>query len=226
MKKAFLILIILAIGAGGYYFYSQKNKKPPIRVDENGQEIIGLRVIQDDSLFGWMKRKKTVRCQLTNDQGEITMMVKNDKVRIEGIPYMFGGQNTEADNNGISLTDGDWIYMWSGQTGTKMNLKTIEAGMTEEQKANAADYNWENSAKNWENDYKYECAEKGLADDLFIPPADVVFTDMSDTLEKARSAVKNLQDNLPAGQNINQEDIEAEMEKAQKDAASSDDPSL
>ena len=68
-------------------------------------------------------------------------------------------------------------------------------------------------AKKWETAYKYDCAEKGLADDLFIPPTGVNFTDMTNTITEAQAAVKSLQDNSPASQNINQEDIEAEIEK-------------
>jgi len=226
MKKVFLILIILALAGGGFYFYSQKNKKPAVRVDANGKEIIGLRVVQDDSLNGWIKRKRTVQCKLTNEQGELTIKVKNDKVRIEGIPYAFGGQSADADNNGISLTDGDWVYIWNGQTGTKMNLKNMQAGMTEEQKIKAADYSWEDSVKKWESAYKYDCAEKGLGDDLFIPPTDVVFTDMTDMMTNAQEAVKNLQENLPAGRTINQEDIEAQMQKSQENAAGSEAPGI
>jgi hypothetical protein len=193
MKKAFLILVIIILGVGGFYFYSQKNKKPVVRVDSNGQEIVGLRVIQDDSLTGWIKRKKTVQCKVASTEGEITMMVKNDKVRIEGIPYAFGSNS--GGNFGVSLTDGDMLYLWDNRenTGVKINIIEINDKMTAAQKSDTIQYSWEESAKNWETAYKYECAEKGLADDLFIPPTGVNFTDMTNNMTDSQAAVKSLQ---------------------------------
>jgi len=211
MKKIILIVIILLAVIGGLYFYNQKIKKSAPAVTNNVNQRVGLHVVDDNTLTGWLKRKKTVECEVTTGSGVIKMMVKNDKVRIEGIPYAFGQSGSQP--NGYSLTDEDWVYLWSGSEGTKFNLTEVQASLTEEQKNKTAAYSWEQSAIVWESENKYDCQEKKLADSLFIPPTEINFVDMTETLETAQAAAEKARGNLAPGQNLNQEDIEEQMEK-------------
>jgi hypothetical protein len=219
MKKPIIIVIILIIIiVGGFWFFSGRNKTanaPVLKVGDigkNGKPIVGLTVTNDDSIAGWLKRTRTVECDITADSGTIKMLVKNGKVRTEGIPYAFGQDIHGTD--GVSLTDGDWIYMWGGQQGTKLNLKQLQADMTAEQKANAAAYSWEDSAKLWGDKYQYKCQEKDLSDSLFTAPANISFNDLTITMVDAQKAVQDLQKN--ASGTVNAEDIQAQMEKLKK----------
>jgi hypothetical protein len=115
----------------------------------------------------------------------------------------------------VSLTDGDWYYIWADKQGTKMNLKTLQAAMSPEQKAKATEYSWQDSSKKWENEYQYNCQEKLLTDNLFIPPADIQFNDMTDTLKDLQQVGQDLQQKAGSG-TVNQEDIEAQLEQLNK----------
>lgn len=213
MKKIFTIIIIIILIAGGYYFWNQaKARKAAEEAAKNKVEFKGLRVVENNTLLGWLKRKDGVECKLASSQGEeIIIKTKNDKARMEGMPYAFGENSNE--NDGKAITNGGWVYMWSGFKGTKIQLEAVKAGMSEEQTAKAKDYNWEDQAKSWEDaGYTFTCDYEKFSDDDFNPPEDVTFTDMTDTLIGAQKAVEDLKQATPGG-NINMEDIEAEMEK-------------
>jgi hypothetical protein len=220
MKKLIIIVIILIVVGGGayWYFFSRNKSQAPVLkvgdIGKNGEPIVGLTVTPDNSLYGWLRRGIPVECDITSDSGTIKMMVKNDKVRTEGIPYAFG-QNIHG-TDGVSLADGDWLYMWSGQQGTKLNIKQMQAGQTADQKAKAVNYSWQDSAKDWQSKYQYNCQEKNLADDLFIAPAGVTFNDMTSTMLDAQKAAADLQKKAGVGKTLNAEDIQAQMEKLKK----------
>ncbi len=61
-----------------------------------------------------MKKGGAVKCSLNMTEGNIVMMTKNNNVRIEGIPFFSSTSTGEAPqaDNGVSLTLGDWVYMW------------------------------------------------------------------------------------------------------------------
>ena len=212
MKKVFIIIVvILIIGAGAYWFTRQKPVAkvavlPP--VVNNGKP--GMHVEDDPSLFGWMSRGKSAQCDLTGSQGNLTVYTKNNKIRIEGVPYAFN--SAAPASSGVSLTDGEWVYMWSGDQGTKLNMTTLQATMSAEQKAKATDYSWQDSAKKWETEYKYNCRETTLSDDLFTPPSSVKFNDMTVTFKDLQQVGQDLQ-NKAQGGTVNQEDISAQLEK-------------
>jgi hypothetical protein len=214
MKKVIIIIVaLLVVGAGGYFAFTKGKGSKNIELDK--PEITsGLKVMENKSLMGWLKKGKSVECTLSTEEGTITMKTKDNKVRIEGLPYMFGGSDTsEPDFNGVSLTTGDWVYMWSGDKGTKMNIKAMQETMDEEQKEKAEDYDWEETAQGWEALYQYECQEKRLSDDLFEPPTDVEFTDWTEMMANMQQMSQQLQEKFGEGENMNMEDIEEQLEK-------------
>lgn len=216
MKKGIIIAVIaILLAGGGYWLYSQNAKPKPIYEDPNPGEKKGLTVLENTTLEGWLKKGKAVECELTTEQGTVKVMTKDGKVRIEGIPYMFGENMAEPKNDGISLTDGDWMYMWSGTKGTKMNIKAMQETMTEEQKVKES-YSWEDNVKNWENlGTKYDCAEKKLSDDLFQAPAEVAFNDMTKMMQDLQQIGQQMQQKTDSGAPMNMEDIEAQLEQIQ-----------
>lgn len=214
MKKVIIgIIALLIIGAGSYWILTRSKDSESIK-SEKSEITSGLKVTEISSLSGWLKRGKSVECTLSTDEGTITMKTKDGKIRIEGIPYMFGsGDVTTPDISGVSLTAGDWVYMWSGNKGTKMNLKAMQESMSEEQKEKAEDYDWEEMAEGWEAQYQYECQEKRLSDNLFEPPADVEFIDWTETMSQLQQIGQQLQGGLDEGETMNMEDIEEQLEK-------------
>ncbi len=214
MKKVIIIIVaLLVIGAGGYLALNRGKSSKNIETDKPGVTP-SFQVVDNNSLLGWLKRGKSVECTLSTGEGTMTMQAKDNKVRIEGLPYMFGGSDTETPSmDGVSLTTGDWVYMWSGDKGTKMNIKSMQETMDEEQKEKAEDYDWEEMAEGWDAQYKYECQEKSLPDSLFEPPANVEFTDWTETMSQLQEIGQQLQEGLGEGGNMNMEDIEEQLEK-------------
>jgi hypothetical protein len=218
MKKVIIGIVVLLIVGAGIYFISTKSEDDKNIEPDKLNVAPSFQVIDNPSLLGWLKRGKSVECTLTTDEGTITMKTKDGKVRIEGLPYMFGGSDEATPNmDGVSLTTGDWVYMWSGDKGTKMNLADMQETMSEEQKEKAEDYDWEKEAEGWESLYQYDCQEKSLSDSLFEPPADVEFTDWTETMSQLQQIGQQLQENTGEGGTMNMEDIEAQLEKLNLD---------
>jgi hypothetical protein len=213
-KNAIIIVIALLLVTGGYFTWSMMTGDKA--ADEEAQPITpGLSVVADDSLLGWMGRN-SVECSVTSPEGVMKIMLKDQKVRIEGIPYAFAADPAQAAN-GVSLTDGDWVYMWSGGKGTKMNLKKMQETMTPEQKKLSKDYSWQETARDWDtNGLQYSCEEKKLDNGLFTAPEEVVFTDMTDTLIDLQQVGQKIQ-NATGGGEVNMEDIEAQLEEMKND---------
>lgn len=201
MKKVILIVALLVIAGGGYFAYQAATN------DTGGEEQAlqrkgGLVVKDDDSLLGWLKRGKDVDCLVTTAEGEdIIILAKGDKVRIDGTPGMFGPSTDGSD--WIMVTTDEWMYMWSGNEGTKINLKAVESLAAETAAEEAERYSWEKAAAEWESSgAAVKCKEAKLSDNLFLPPANVQFTDMTAMLESMGQMRESLPDlpELPAGE--------------------------
>ena len=211
MKKqqGIIIGVVILLLIGGAYFWWQFGNKPAATGEGIPTPKPSLEVVSDDTILGWLSRG-AVECTVTNETGDMKIMAKNEKVRLEGMPYAFANDSAQT-SNGVWISDGTWTYMWSGTQGTKINIKEMEKTMTPEQKTEVPDYNWTDAVKNWETaGFKYDCRETKLADDLFTPPADVNFNDLTATF----TAAQQMGDKIKAG-NMNTEDIEAELERIQ-----------
>ena len=214
MKKVIIIIVaLLVIGAGGYFVFTKGKGSKNIELDKPGITS-GLKVTEISNLLDWLKGGKSVECILSTEEGTITMKTKDNKVRIEGLPYMFGGgEATASDLSGVSLTTGDWIYMWSGDKGTKMNIKSMRESMSEEQLKEAEQYSWEDMAQGWDAQYQHQCQEKRLSDELFEPPINVEFTDWTEMMANMQQMGQQLQEKFETGESMNMEDIEEQLEK-------------
>jgi len=214
MKKATALILIISFSLflGGCF----KKKTPEAQNSVNPEA--GLVVKENNTLMGWLKKGKGVECVVSSLEGNITVKTKDNKVRVDGIPYAFGvAAGAEAVNNGASLTDGDWTYFWSGKEGMKMNNKEMEELSADlEQKKNAEDNQWENMVGNWEkDDFNYDCSEKTMSDDIFTPPSDVEFTDLTEMMSGLSEISKDLEKQLEAGEPIDAKALEEVMKGLQ-----------
>jgi len=180
MKKVIIIIIaVIILGAGGYFIFSQAKNGPEAKTDAS-KDIKGLKVNKNNTLLGWLKRGKGVRCAIKSEDEEVIMQTKNNKVRIDGLAGMMGQTEEETEEPGAMISDGEWVYIWSGTGGMKMNIKDMQESMPEEQKAQAKDYSWENMAKAWQDEEaEYDCKEARIADTIFTPPNNIEFVDFS-----------------------------------------------
>jgi hypothetical protein len=180
------LLMILILGLSGCGL----GNKAAVQENRTG----GLSVKENDTLLGWLKRGKTVQCTVTSSGDKITVMVKNGKTRIEGIPFIPVESDRESalPENGVSLFDGSTTYMWDKFTlqGIKLNQKSLadlKAGTTTDTGEKTED--WEKMAKDWESAGDvYECLEKELLDELFVAPANIQFQDLTAIPEGADMA--------------------------------------
>ena len=214
MKKllVMIFLIVFALGVSGC------KKKNQTVVPENKGKV-GLEVVENNSLTGWLKRGKGVECTIEDPDGnKMVVQTKNNKVRMSGIPYINMGNLNEASEpemNGVSITDGDWMYTWSGNEGVKMNLKKMEEMAGEFSDEEPEDQKtWEESITELEDEnVDYNCKEKRLSDDLFVPPKNVNFMDYSTLMEDMMNSSKQFQNQLQNQGELDTDEMEAELER-------------
>jgi hypothetical protein len=190
MKKIFSIFL-LTISILGLAGCGTRNKIAPVQENRTG----GLQITENNTLLGWLKRGKTVQCTVSSSGDKLTIMVKNGKVRIEGMPFVMAESDRKSalPENGISLFAGSITYMWDKFTleGVKLNQKSLadlQAGTTAPASEGKTE-DWEKMAESWESaDDAYECKEKEMPDDLFMVPANVRFQDLTAIPESAETA--------------------------------------
>jgi len=147
-------------------------------------------------------------------------MTKDEKVRMEGIPYtsMNNAEDFDPENtDGVTLTVGDWVYSWSKKSkeGVKYNMAEMEklGGEVDEDESQDSD-SWEDQVEGWENSgTKYDCQKMKLADSLFEEPEGIKFVDMAESMKsmvdmnkkfemqngKELPSMEELKDLLPEG---------------------------
>lgn len=194
MKKTIITSLIAMLCLTGCSFGKNKNNNsniPPEALDQKVQE--------DTTLLGQLRSGQGVTCTISTLNGKITIKAKDNKVRMEGISYVYdqdqGVPSPDASTSdlGTSLTLGDEIYLWSGQKGTKYNPKKLSeqsSGITDQQMEIKS---WEESVGEWQQaEFGYKCEKISLSDDLFVPPADVQFTDLNEVFDNMQKLIQPL----------------------------------
>ncbi|GEM_PF-6673470 len=171
----------------------------------------------EKKLMNWMESGEAVECQIEIEADrKITMMAKDGKVRVEGLPYAsmssssleeFDSENTD----GISLTVGDWVYTWSKESreGVKFSLIEMEKmgeGLEEDSGENSD--TWEEQVQGWEDGgAEYDCKKANLSDDLFEEPSGVAFVDMGEKMKNLTEMSEKLEAQQKEGEMPNMDDL-------------------
>lgn len=229
MKKILTIAIIVSVsislaGCG------KKNQTVVNEVKVNNKS-------QFTKLSDWLKSGKGVKCVVSSPTGEMIVKSEGKKVRIEGLTYsnpaMPATTGEVEANTGTSLTDGEWVYIWSGKQGTKMNIQEMQNFQAEtgtQDNINPDDYSWEKWATDQEEaQVSYDCNNENFSNDIFTPPSDVEFSDMSKILQDMKSLSESMQNvgqpsagagagvpSFEGSQSMTQEELEAKLEEMQK----------
>lgn len=220
MKKSIIIsaiCLIFIIGLSGC------GKKEKISSEDS-------KAVQYSTLSEWLKSGQGVECKVNSPDGEITVKTKDQKVRMDGIMYADINkmdENTEIEK-GSSIATKEWIYIWSGDKGMKMNLEEMKK-LGEEMSGDQfdeEDYSWENWAKEMqEQEVAYECKEKNISNNEFEVPEDIEFIDWTEMMKGFADFGSSLMDNsnstssvpdipnIEGTQDMNQEEIEALLEQ-------------
>jgi len=216
-KKTIIIIVgILVIIIGGYFIFSggKSNNMKDLEKNLSGEQM---------GILSWLTSGKGVECEIDSLDGKIVIQAKNNKIRINGMGFVAPTADNQEDK-GVYINDGEWIYMWNGKEGTKMNIESMKR-LSGEEDLSEDDYSWQDWAEGWEKDqFNYDCKEKNLSDDIFFAPGDVDFKNLTEMMENLGEMNKKLEENLDAGktmsiedvmgqfQNMNQEDIESQLE--------------
>ena len=199
MKKLSVLVLTLAltIVLGGCL---KKNTVETPTADapqaEDNAPAGGLQVL-DRSLRNWLTGSSGVECSVESPEGQVVIQSKGDKVLISGIAYT-DMKTGETSSQGNSLTTVDWMYMWSGQDGMKMNLvKLDEINRQLSSSSEPEQKTWQEDVDEWQTDNTdYTCEEKNLPDSTFEPPADVNFTDLTSLMEGMTQLGQQLEGNM------------------------------
>ncbi len=175
--------------------------------------------VKEASLMTWLTKGKSVICDIELPAGKITVMSKNQKVLMSGMP-MPDPESPGKTAKGYSLSDSEWMYMWSGKRGTKMNLQKLKE-MDNNNETEVGQKTWQDNIKEWEKgEVKYNCRQEDLPDDKFTPPIDVKFVDMTEMLSNMQDMGKQLQTNnnnqTPDFENVDIEALKRQAEEMQK----------
>lgn len=149
------------------------------------------------SLQEAMTSGQAMRCTYNDGQGEVTSLVKGDRVRVEGV-HMGTNKGT-----GWMINDGTWMYTWADgeKKGTKFNVADMKA-MAEDLKNTPGMGDLQNPEQ-WANDvatkYQVECQPATASDDDFVPPADIEFQDMGAMMKNTGDMTKKMMQNITPG---------------------------
>lgn len=184
MPKRTLIIIIavilLLLALGGGYFLLKGNKVS----NPNEAQVAGVTPspASEENVFTSIKDalSKSISLECSYDTGgnKVNSYIKNGAVRTNIV-------SNNAQESGSIIIKDKKMYFWNGKTGFTMELPDIND--LEKIASNAANKN-ATSGKDMINDlekYKDQCKPGVVSDDLFVPPADVKFTDFSQIMPKA-----------------------------------------
>lgn len=131
----------------------------------------------DLTLAEWVESGLTLECVVDAPENEITLRVKDSRIRIDGIAYSFSEGLDEPPYRGKYLFDGDTLYIWKGKKGVEMDTyiynelnHQVMGGEYEN------DNTWHNVIDIWETaGFPYKCREVNLAEDYFLPDPEVEY---------------------------------------------------
>lgn len=210
-KKVLSFVFVL----GACFLFSACGEKT--QVEQSTVPVSKEQAKVEKKLMNWMESGEAVECQIgIEEDRKITMMAKDEKVRVEGLPYASmssaSSEDFDPENaDGISLTIGDWVYTWSKKSkeGVKFSLTEMEKmgeGLEDESGKNSD--TWEEQVRGWEDGgIEYDCKKANLSDDLFEEPSGVVFVDMGEKMKNLTEMSEKLEAQQKEGEMPNIDDL-------------------
>ena len=197
---AVVVLLLLGLGAFGYYKFALKSKVPE-RAEEHGGVF--------NSIQDALMKSLSLSCNYSQDsKTQVMAYIKNGKVR----SIVTVKDDAAASGNALILPSEKKIYYWNGKTGYMMTLPdatvTPSAGSSaaqEEGKGNSIQDMWQSMEK-----FKQYCKTATVDDSLFVLPGDVVFQDVSKMMPSG------VPSNVPSGMmptGVNSQDIQKMMQQ-------------
>lgn len=179
MKKSLPLILIVAILAGGGYFY-MTNKK------SNAPQPTITQVKEATEWAAAIASGRPTLCTMTKGEEKMDYLIKGKKMKATMITMVESKKMTS-----YMLNDEKYLYMWEDgkDVGTKMTIPTEEETkkMTDSAKEysrnmpNTPTFDSESGFDNLKNEgYTIKCDGVTASDADFIPPQSIKFTDLSE----------------------------------------------
>ena len=133
-------------------------------------------------------RDITCTFERSDDAGTMsgTVYVTGDKMRGD---FQVTQSGEVFDSHTIS--DGEWVYTWGntqlGYVGTKIKVTEAEdveqTGEVEE-------------TPNLDEEFDYKCSSWNVDSSLLVPPGDIEFQDLSETMQQIQNQTQNIQNTI------------------------------
>ncbi len=168
-----IVLLLIAAGSLAYYKFAHSVKSPSMAGEEHGGVF---NTIQDA-----LTRNLSLQCQFTADNGTATTAyIKSGAVRVDTNPQ-------KPDAQSMIMKDKK-IYFWqvSSKTGSVMTIPSITVTpmpTSSAVKSTESAQNQGSNALSMLEKFKDSCKVAVVDDELFVPPTDVKFTDMSEMMK-------------------------------------------
>ncbi|MEK7070315.1 MAG: hypothetical protein AAB966_00755 [Patescibacteria group bacterium] len=195
-----LVLIVLGLLGGGYYFMNQNkpsgNAESTGNTDQQVEESSNPLTSFKDAL---LSKTASMTCSFKNEKGQETKMY----IKAGAVRMMMTGLGASDYSN--TLTKDTKMYMWSDvkKTGIMysidINAMKDQAEKVEVDNPKTQPANTDELAKTYEK-YKNSCKTGIVDDSLFAVPTNVKFQDMSVVMENVQNQMKDFK--LPAGVTI------------------------
>ncbi|KKS94917.1 MAG: hypothetical protein UW68_C0008G0023 [Candidatus Collierbacteria bacterium GW2011_GWB1_44_6] len=144
--------------------------------------ITGTEEQKAEKLAQIIARGGQADCQITNltDNTSTQIIVSGKKMKVVGSDFGEG-------KTGTMINDTVYSYIWTEgeKTGIKTKLEPEEAITPSEENGEIEENAVDSKVSTYEDEtkYKMDCSQRSVSDSEFTPPADVVFTDLSEMMK-------------------------------------------
>lgn len=169
------------------------------------QEAVDSMVAQsEDGIFsGSLKQLmgmgKAQKCTWKGEQGEEGVVYTDGtRSRFEASGYSMMGDDQEENSELVTMfgiNDDEYVYTWSSQSkeGMKMSNETEE----EQQEMEEYDSEKYDSSMDYrsmsEYDFEYKCEGWSVDENMFVPPSDIEFKDLTKMMENMQESLKGME---------------------------------
>jgi hypothetical protein len=213
MKKILPVLVLLLIlGVGGYFYMSSKGMTPKIPVGTANTGSGNVFTSIKDAL----SKSMSLKCVYKDEKGiETTTYIKGGAVRV-----MLAKTTEQNQPDNIVMKDKK-MYMWTDTTKTGFtftlnepkNISPVPSIKMEKGLEKKTDENQQESILAGIEKFKDSCKVEVIADSFFAIPTDVKFQDMEEFTKQMMKAAPPVN---PAGNGATSEESQKALEELMK----------
>lgn len=181
-KNTLLVIIALAIVAGGLFYLKSRPQGPASDISINSDQSMSEVATEAQKFAAAVESGEPYTCTLTQDDTTMTYQLMGEK--------MFMTIATPTSTN-YAIKDGTYLYSWSNQAdqGSKFKLSTKE-----ELAAKASDspepsevptFTEEDYDAYQQQGYSITCTKDSFGSEVFTPPTNITFIDPTAMMQDA-----------------------------------------